>query len=102
MYQYIKILLVCLSVCDGCGRGRNGFAGRVQNHRICGSCAKSSRAFQLSRLLIFLEIILKTAAKLYTAAGLDTLRCRLREGCHCALTITLATGKNTRLFGVLD
>ena len=38
----IKILLcVRLCVCDGCGRGRNGFAGRV---------AKSSRAFQLSRL----------------------------------------------------
>ena len=33
-YQYIKILLVCLSVCDGCGRGRNGFAGRVQNHHV--------------------------------------------------------------------
>ena len=23
----IKILVVCLSVCDGCGHGRNGFAG---------------------------------------------------------------------------
>ena len=35
--QYIKILLVCLSVHDGCGRGRNGFAGRVQNHHVCFS-----------------------------------------------------------------
>ena len=47
--------------------------------------AKSSRAFQLSRsqvelrtaILIFLEIV-KAAA-----AGLDTLCCRLCEGCHC-------------------
>ena len=30
-YQYIKIFVVCLSVCDGCGSGRNEFAGRVQN-----------------------------------------------------------------------
>ena len=34
----IKILVVCLSVCvcacDGCGRGCNGFAGRVQNHHV--------------------------------------------------------------------
>ena len=32
--QYIKILLVCPCVCDGCGRGRNKFAGRVQNHHV--------------------------------------------------------------------
>ena len=31
-HQYIKILVVCPCVCDGCGRGRNKFAGRVQNH----------------------------------------------------------------------
>ena len=30
----IKILVVCPSVCDACGRGRNGFAGRVQNHHV--------------------------------------------------------------------
>ena len=29
-HQYIKILVVC----DGCGRGRNGFAGRVQKHHV--------------------------------------------------------------------
>ena len=46
-YQYIKILLVCPSVCDGCGRGHNEFAGRVQNYRV--PCAKLSRAFQLSQ-----------------------------------------------------
>ena len=33
-HQYIKILLVCLSVRDGCGRGRNEFAGRVQKHHV--------------------------------------------------------------------
>ena len=26
-------LCVCVSVCDGCGRDRNEFAGRVQNYR---------------------------------------------------------------------
>ena len=51
--------------------------------------------------IIFLEIV-------KAASGLDSLRCRLREGCHCgALAIALATGKNTRIqdtriFGVLD
>ena len=39
-HQYIKILVVCPSVCDGCGRSRNEF---------CGSCAKLSHAFQLSQ-----------------------------------------------------
>ena len=32
--SYIKILVVRLCVCDGCGRGRNEFAGRVQNHHV--------------------------------------------------------------------
>ena len=45
--QYIKIFVVCVSVCDGCGRGSNEFAGRVQNYRV--PCAKLSRAFQLSQ-----------------------------------------------------
>ena len=51
--------------------------------------------------IIFLEIV-------KAAAGRDTQRCRLREGCHCGrlpialLAIALAMGKNTRLFGVLD
>ena len=38
----------------GCGRGRNGFAGRVQNHHV---------RFSEMAILIFLEIV-KTAAKL--------------------------------------
>ena len=32
--SFIKILVVCPSVRGGCGRGRNGFAGRVQNHQV--------------------------------------------------------------------
>ena len=27
-------LSVCPCVCDGCGHGRNEFAGRVQNHHV--------------------------------------------------------------------
>ena len=39
---------------------------------------------EMAILLMFLEIVkncCKAAAA--AAAGLDTLRCRLREGCHC-------------------
>ena len=32
--SYIKILVVRVYVCDGCGRGRNEFASRVQNHHV--------------------------------------------------------------------
>ena len=71
--QYIKILLVCLSVCDGCGRGRNEFAGRVQNYRV--PCAKTIACVP-SCHKNFLEIV-------KAAAGQDTQSCRLREGCHC-------------------
>ena len=38
IYQYIKIFVVCASVCNGCGRGRNEFAGRVQKHHVRFSC----------------------------------------------------------------
>ena len=72
VYQYIKILLVrpsvCVCVSDGCGRGRNEFAVRVQNHYV---------RFSFDRNGHYLLEIVKAAA------GLDTLRCRLREGCHC-------------------
>ena len=56
-------------MCDGCGRGDNEFAGRVQNNQHAVSAfAKMA--------MIFLEIVEATAS-------LDTLHCRLREGCHC-------------------
>ena len=60
--------------------------------------AKSSRAFQLLQkwpYLIFLEIV-------KAAAGLDTALPATRRMSLSALSIALATGKNTRLFGVLD
>ena len=70
MWRYIIntlrfLLSVRPSVRDGCGRGRKEFADRVQNHHV-----------RFSFHIIFLEIV-------KAAAGLDTLRCRLREGCHC-------------------
>ena len=71
-------------------------------YRICGSCAKSSRAFQLSpeaftkMAIIFLEIV-KADAGLGHSALQATRRMPL-----WALAIALATGKNTKLFGVLD
>ena len=61
-----------MSVCDGCGRGSNEFAGRVQNYRV--PCAKLSRAFQLSQ---------KFSRDVKAAVGQDTQSCRPREGCHC-------------------
>ena len=70
---------------DGCGCGRNEFAVRVQNSHVRFS-------FHRNGHYLFLEIV-------KAAAGLDTLRCRLRLW---ALAIALATGKNTKLFGVLD
>ena len=65
--------------------------------RICGSCAKPSRAFQLSQKMpiIFLEIV-------KAAASLDTALQATRRMPLWALVIALATGKNTKLFGVLD
>ena len=62
-----------MSVRDGCGRGRNEFPGRVQNHNVRFSFHRTRNGHNHS----FLMIIVKAAA------GLDTLRCRLRERCHC-------------------
>ena len=63
------LLSVRPSVRDECGRGHNKLAGRVQNHHVRFS-------FHTEMAIIFLEIV-------KAAAGLDTLHCRLREGCHC-------------------
>ena len=59
------LLSVCPCVCDGCGHGRNEFAGRVQNHHV-------HLSFHRNGHNLLLEIV-------KAAAGLDTLRCRLRE-----------------------
>ena len=40
-------LCVCLSVRDGCGRGRNEFAGHVQKHHVRSSCHRNG--YNLSR-----------------------------------------------------
>ena len=55
---------------DGCERGRNEFAGRVQNHHVRSSCHRNG--YKLSR-----------ARDSKAAAGRDTQGLRLREGCHC-------------------
>ena len=62
-------LCVCLSVRDGCGRGRNELAGRVQNHHVPAVTEMA---------IIFLELEIVKAA-----AGRDTQGFRLHEGCHC-------------------
>ena len=57
LISYIKILVVRPSVCDGCGRGRNRFAGHVQNHHVRFS-------FHVHRTILIFHEIVKTAAKL--------------------------------------
>ena len=65
--QYIKIFSVRVSVTDV------GVA--VTNLRfVCKTITCVSAFTEVA--IIFLEIV-------KAAAGLDTLRCRLREGCHC-------------------
>ena len=68
-------------MCDGCGRGCNEFAVRVQNHHVRFSIDILSMVSASKWPFIFLEIV-------KAAAGLDTLRCRLRKdaivgACHC-------------------
>ena len=62
-HQYINMFVV--RVCDGCLRGCNEFAGRVQNNHVRFSFHSNGH-----------EIV-------KAAAGLDTVRCRLCEGYHC-------------------
>ena len=92
MYQYIKILVVCVSVCvcvrDGCRRGRNEFAVRVQNHHV---------RFSFHRNGHYLSCDSKSCCRSGHSALQATRRMPL-----WALAIALATGKNTKLFGVLD
>ena len=70
-HQYIKILVVCASVTDV------GVA--VTDLRVvCKSitCVSAFTEAFTKIAIIFLEIV-------KSAAGLDNLHCRLREGCHC-------------------
>ena len=38
---------MCSSVCDGCGRGRNEFAGRVPNHHVRFSFHRNGHNYYL-------------------------------------------------------
>ena len=91
--QYIKILVVCPSVCDGCGRSHNQFAGRVQNYHVRLSCHRTRMA------IIFLEI--EYYSKSCCLSGHSVFQATRRMPLW-TLAIALATGKNTRLLGVLD
>ena len=88
IHQYIKIFSVHLCVCDGCGRGRNEFAVRVQNHHV---------RFSFHRNGHYLSWDSKSCCRSGHSALQATRRMPL-----WALAIALATGKNTKLFGVLD
>ena len=90
-YQYIKIFVVCPSVCV-CVCVMDVCVAAMNLRFVCKTITCVSAFTKMA--IIFLEIV-------KAAAGLDTLRCRLREGCHCG-RLPLATGKNTKLLGVLD
>ena len=77
-------------MCDRCGRGRNEFAGRVQNYHVRSSCHRNGYKINLSR-----------ATKSCCWSGHSALQAT-RTMPLLTLAIALATGKNTRLFGVLD
>ena len=68
----MKIFVVCPSVCDGCGRGHNEFAGRVQNYCI-------SAFIEMS--INFLEIVLKSCCRSgHCVAGYAKVA--IVEACH--------------------
>ena len=87
---------MCLSVCDGRGRARNKFAGRVQNYRV--PCAKLSRAFHGSSCHRHFPRDSKSCC---SRSGHSELQATRRMPLW-TLAIPLTTGKNIRLHGVLD
>ena len=90
------LLSVCLSVCLCV----TDVGVAVTNLLVVCKTITCASAFTEMAIILFLIILY---SKVKAAAGLDTLRCMLRERCHCGrLPIALSTGKNTRLFGVLD
>ena len=93
--QYIKILLVRVCVCvrDGCGRGRNEFVGRVQNRHVCFSFHRNGQWYH--------SFLCRMISKSCCRSGYSALQ-TMRRIPLWALAIALSTGKNTRLFGVLD
>ena len=88
----LRFLVVCLSVCV-CVTDVGVAATNLRF--VCKTITCVSAFTEMA--IIFLEIV-------KAAAGLDTLRCRpaTRRMPLWALAIALATGKNTKLFGVLD
>ena len=77
-------------MCDGCGHGHNEIAGRVQNNHV--------RLAFTEMAIIFLEIVnFKSCCR----SGHSALQATQRKPLW-ALAVALATGKNTRLFDVLD
>ena len=70
-YQYIKIFVVRPSVCVCV----TDVGVATTNLRFVCKTIMCVSAFT-EMAIIFLEIV-------KAVAGLDTLRCRLREGCHC-------------------
>ena len=81
---------MCLCVRDRCGRGRNEFAGRVQNNHLRFSFHRNGHI-----------IILCTNSKSCCRSGHSALQATRRIPLW-ALAIALSTGKNTRLFVGLD
>ena len=82
---------VRLSVCDGCGHGRNGFAGRVQNHHVRFS-------FHVYRTTLILLEIVKTMAKLLLQVWTLCVAGYAKDAIVGAYHRT----SNGQVFGVLD
>ena len=79
---------MCVCVRDGCGRGCNEFAGRVQNRHV---------RFSFTELEMAILEIVKKARDSCCRSGHSALQATRRMPLW-ALAFALATGKNTRLF----
>ena len=76
--------------------------------RICGSCAKPSRAFQLSQAIIFLEIVLKSSVWTLCVRVASYAKDAIVGACHCTRdgqehkTIWRAGPERERIFHLRD